>query len=78
MVDLSIVFCMFTRPGNTSAKSGHFSGVALASSGPVAQEQSSRFNGALANPGNVQTAQDLSKKARNAQLWLEKEYPLVI
>lgn len=25
-------------------------------------EQSSRFNGALANPGNVQTAQDLSKK----------------
>lgn len=29
---------------------------------PQAQEQSSRFNGALAHPANVQTAQDLSKK----------------
>ena len=30
-----------------------------------AQEQSSRFNGALAHPANVQTAQDLSKKDLN-------------
>ena len=41
-------------------------GPGCGSSESPAQEQSSRFNGGLANPGNVQTAQDLSKKAPGA------------